>query len=121
VQAVLSQVGMAGAFGGVDVEDSGLHTGIFEVRLHDGASTDRAIERVRAALHEVAETDPEALPPGAVTIENAGVTAFGRIIGGSEADLAVRVQADNLDLALEQAHRVEERLAAVGSLANVRV
>jgi HAE1 family hydrophobic/amphiphilic exporter-1 len=121
VEATLSRIGMSGAFAGIDVEDSGLHTGLFEVQLKEGASTDDAIGRVRAALDEVAATEPEIIPGGSVTIESSGATAFGRIIGGAEADLAVRVQADDLDLALEHARRVEERLRGVTSLANVRV
>lgn len=121
VEAVLSQVGMAGAFAGIDVEDAGLHTGAFEVRLKDDASTDAVTRRIRGELDRIAMTEPDVIPGGSVTIESSGATAFGRIIGGSEADLAVRVQADDLDLALDYARSVEERLRSVESLTNVRV
>src|SRR5690606_16136555 len=121
VEAVLSQVGMSGAFAGIDVEDAGLHTGSFEVRLKDGASTEAVTARIRTALDRIAANEPDVIPGGSVTIEASGATAVGRIIGGSEADLAVRVQADNLDVALAHARDVEERLRAESSLTNVRV
>ncbi|HYJ78458.1 MAG TPA: efflux RND transporter permease subunit [Longimicrobiaceae bacterium] len=113
VAAVFSRIGREAAVAGMDDRESGLHTALLEVRLREGSSTADALRRLRPAL--------AAFPPGAVAVESGQATALGRLLGGGESDLAVRVRGEDLDGALAYAAEVERRLAAVPAVANVRV
>ncbi|MFW6202302.1 MAG: efflux RND transporter permease subunit, partial [Gemmatimonadota bacterium] len=113
VAAVFSQVGRRAAVAGVPDEASGLHTALLDIRLESGAATADVVERIRPALAEY--------PPGAVVIETGQATALGQLLGGGEADLAVRVQGEELDRMLAYAGALESRLAEIPSLTNVRV
>src|SRR5690606_312417 len=61
------------------------------------------------------------LPAGAVSLETGHATALGKLLGAGEADLSVRVQADDLDGALQYATRVASVLGREPRLTNVRI
>jgi hydrophobic/amphiphilic exporter-1 (mainly G- bacteria), HAE1 family len=63
----------------------------------------------------------ERYPLGTVTFEAGGATALGRVLGGSEADVAVRIRGEDLDLAFAHADRVQGLLAEVPGLGSPRV
>lgn len=113
VEAVFTGVGRQVAVAGMDDRESGLNTALVEVRLEDGASTAEALARLRPALR--------GFPAGSVTVETGQATALGRLLGGGEADLAVRVRGEDLDEALAYATAAQRRMAAEPALANVRV
>ncbi|HEY0021614.1 MAG TPA: efflux RND transporter permease subunit [Longimicrobium sp.] len=113
VAAVFTRVGRQLAVAGMDDRESGLNTAVLDVRLKGGQATAAALERLRPGLAK--------FPPGSVTAEFGQATALGKLMGGGEADLAVRVRGENLDSAMAYAARVQRRLAAEPTLANVRV
>jgi HAE1 family hydrophobic/amphiphilic exporter-1 len=113
VAAVFTRVGRQLAVAGMDDRESGLNTAVLDVRLKGGEATAAALERLRPGLAK--------FPPGSVTAEFGQATALGKLMGGGEADLAVRVRGENLDSAMAYAARVQRRLAAEPTLANVRV
>lgn len=113
VEAVFSRVGKQEAIAGVSDRESGLHTAVLDVRLRSGASTDEALRRLRPVLAQV--------PAGALAVETGQATALGRLLGGGESDLAVRVRGDDLDGAIAHAQAVERRLASVPAVTNVRL
>ena len=111
VEAVFTRVGRQAAVAGVD-DASGLHTAVLDVRLGPDARTADVVAVLRPQV---------ARWGGAVAIETGQATALGKLLGGGEADLAVRVRGEDLDATIAYAARVEERLRAVPSLANVRL
>jgi HAE1 family hydrophobic/amphiphilic exporter-1 len=113
VDAVFARVGLQEAVAGVEDEESGLHTAVLEVRLGAGEHTPDALARLRPALAE--------FPAGAVAIETGTATALGRLLGGGEADLAVRIRGDDLAAAWVYARQVEQHLRPLSSLTNVRL
>ncbi len=112
VQAVLARVGKQTAIAGVQEEASDINTVILEVSLRPGAATADVLARLRPALAGI---------PAELTIETGQATALGKLLGGGDADLAVRVRGDDLDAALAHAERVRQRLASLPDLTNVRV
>ncbi len=94
-------------------EATGLHTATFQVRVRDGAGTDEVAGRVRQLASR--------FPPGALNVETGQATALGAMLGGAEADIAVRLRSEDLDLAFATAEDVVARLASVASVANVRI
>ena len=113
VEAVFTRVGRRATVGGVEIDESGLHTAVLDVRLKDGASTADAMSRARSRL--------DASPRGAVSLGTGQATALGGILGESEADIAVRVRGDDLDAAQAHAERLRAELARGDRLANVRL
>ncbi len=113
VDAVFTRVGRQEAVAGVEDQESGLHTAVIEVRLHEGERTARVLDRRRSQL--------EALPAGVLTIETGTATALGKLLGGSEADIAIRVRGDELEAAYLHARVIERELRFVPSLINVRM
>ncbi len=113
VDAVFTRVGRQAAVAGFQDEESGLNTAVLEVRLKPGASTDRVLARLRRVVAR--------LPEGSVAFETGTATALGRLLGGGESDLSVRVRGEDLDAALTYARQVEGRVGRVRSLANVRL
>ena len=113
VEAVFTHAGRQVAVAGIEDEESGLNTAILEVRLHEGESTREALSRLRPG--------GAGFPPGALAIETGEATALGQLMGGGEADLAVRVRGDELERTLGYARAVEERLARDPLLGNVRL
>ncbi|MCI0436670.1 MAG: efflux RND transporter permease subunit [Gemmatimonadetes bacterium] len=112
VNAVLARVGRQTAIAGVQEETSDLNTAVLEVQLNAGESTEDVLARLRPSL--------SAFPAGSITIETGQATALGKLLGGGEADLAVRVRGDDLDGALVHAERVRQRLMTLPALTNVR-
>jgi HAE1 family hydrophobic/amphiphilic exporter-1 len=113
VDAVFTRVGRQDAVAGVEDEEFGLHTAVLEVRIKQGDKTSTALERMASALAEY--------PPGTLTIETGSATALGQLLGGGEADIAVRVRGDELEEAWAHARSVEQRLQQLQSLKNVRM
>jgi HAE1 family hydrophobic/amphiphilic exporter-1 len=112
-EAVFTRIGLQEAVAGVEDEDSGLHTAVLEVRIRSGEPTDVALERMGPTLAQ--------FPPGALTIETGTATALGRILGGGEADLSVRIRGDDLETAWSYARGLEQQLRPTSSLTNVRM
>ncbi len=113
VEAVFSQVGQQVAVAGMDEAETGLHTATLEVRLDEHTSTDAVLTELRPRLRQ--------FPPGAVSISTGQATALGRLMGGGEADIAVRIRGDDLDGALTYAQSLERVLDELPSLTNVRL
>jgi hydrophobic/amphiphilic exporter-1 (mainly G- bacteria), HAE1 family len=113
VAAVFSNVGRDVRAYAEGEETSGLHTATFQLRVVEGERTDLVAERLR----ELAGL----FPPGALSVETGQATALGAMLGGAEADVAVRVRSEDLDAAYEVAEEVRSRLASIASVGNVRV
>src|SRR5690606_37407307 len=113
VAAVFSRIGRQSAVAGIEEEERGLHTALLDVRLVAGARTQPVLERLRPQL--------AALPAGSVALETGQATALGALLGGGEADVAVRVRGTDLDASLAFAEQVRRRVAPLPMLANVRV
>jgi len=113
VAAVFTRIGREVALLGAEERETGLNTASLDVRLRPGRSTAPVVRRLRA--------DGGGLPPEALTIDDGGATALGQLLGGREADLAVRVRGDDLERTLAYARHVEGRLRTVASLSDVRL
>ncbi len=92
---------------------SGLNTAEFQVRLVEGASTSEVLERLRPLAQTV--------PNGLLTFDVGQATALGQVLGGTDADVAVRIQGEDLDLAYARAELVRDRLKGIDVLGNVRI
>ncbi len=92
---------------------AGLHTATLQVRLDERARTEEVVQRVQDVAGD--------FPPDALSFETGQATALGRLLGGSEADIAVRVIGPDLDLAHDFAQVIRERLSGVTEVRNVRV
>jgi HAE1 family hydrophobic/amphiphilic exporter-1 len=113
VEAVFTHVGRRSALLSSDQDDSGLNTALLEVRLRGGKGTEAALARLRPKLKD--------FPPGSLALETGQATALGKLLGGGEADLAVRVRGDDLDAALRYASSVQNKLVNVPEIANVHL
>jgi HAE1 family hydrophobic/amphiphilic exporter-1 len=113
VVAVFSRVGRQGAVAGVEDQESGLNTARVEVRLVEGASTPDAVTRLRERLVGV--------PAEAISVETGTATALGRLLGGEDADIVVRVRGDDLDQLRAYTRLALQRLQGVTLLTNVRL
>ena len=113
VATVFSRIGRQGAVAGLEDEESGLNTAALDVRLAPGHATKEVIARLRPQLPQ--------LPAGALTIETGTATALGRLLGGQDADLSIRVRGDDLDAIRRYAMDVENHLLSVPAVANVRL
>jgi HAE1 family hydrophobic/amphiphilic exporter-1 len=112
VDAVFSRVGRQEAVAGVEDEGSGLNTAVLDVRLHEGAKTRTVLNRMRPGL--------AGFPSEAISVETGTATALGKLLGGTEADLAIRVRGDDIDATFAHAGAVAARLLDVPTLTNVR-
>jgi hydrophobic/amphiphilic exporter-1 (mainly G- bacteria), HAE1 family len=113
VEAVFAQVGRQLAVAGMDDRETGLHTATLEVRLRERTPTEDVLQRLRPSL--------TGFPTGSISISTGQSTALGRLLGGGEADLALRIRGEDLAGALAHAQRLETALAGVPSLRNVRL
>ena len=113
VEAVFGRVGRDVRAYAEGEDETGLNTATFEVRLRDGYLTEAVLNDVRgiADAHQDAE----------LTFEAGQATALGTLLGGAEADVAVRVRGEDLDLMMARALDVKSRLDGIDRLANVRV
>lgn len=114
VEAVFGTVGRDVRRFATSDDASGLHTARFQVRLSEGSESDPAVERLRDRLENAA-------PDATVTILTGQATALGQILGGSEADIAVRIRSEDLDAAFAYAGRLQAGLHDADRVANVRV
>ncbi len=113
VAVVFSRIGRQDALAGTEDEESGLNTSVLEVRLREGAKTAAVIDRVQPIIGSFAA--------GTLTLQTGSATALGRLLGGEDADLSVRIRADDLDRLWAYAQVVAARLQNVPSLRNVRL
>ncbi|MBI4541013.1 MAG: efflux RND transporter permease subunit [Gemmatimonadetes bacterium] len=113
VEAVFSRIGRDPRAVAWDEWETGLHTAILDARLKDGVATDDVLERVQGLA--------DLYPAGTLAFETGQATALGRILGGADAEIAVRVRGEDLDAAFAYAESVRARLAALPALGNVRV
>jgi hydrophobic/amphiphilic exporter-1 (mainly G- bacteria), HAE1 family len=114
VDAVFGHVGRDARRFAASDQAVGLHTAVFQVRLRDGTQTTPVVDRLRAPLG-VAAAD------GVLTIQTGQATALGQLLGGSDADIAVRIRGQDLDRAMEYAGELAARLVAADRLTNLRV
>lgn len=113
VEAVFGRVGRDVRAYAEGQEETGLNTATFQVRLRDGVRTAAVLDRVRGLQGEFA--------PGALSFQEGQATALGAMLGGSDADVSVRVRGEDLNLLMQRAEEVRGRLAGLPMLGNVRV
>ncbi len=113
VSAVFSQVGQQVAVAGMDEAETGLHTATLEVRLEDGVATRDVLDAIAGRLGQY--------PQGSISVSTGQATALGRLMGGSDADIAVRIRGDDLEGALAYARTLEGVMAGIPSLSSVRL
>jgi HAE1 family hydrophobic/amphiphilic exporter-1 len=113
VDAVFSRIGKDVRSYAEAEAASGVNTALFQVRLHPGATTEEVLKRVRSL--------ERAFPQTSLTFETGQATALGQMLGGVDADIAVRVRGEDLDVTFPYAERVRQRLARVPEIGNVRL
>ncbi len=113
VEAVFSRIGKDVRSYAESEEASGVNTALFQVRLRHGASTDEVIDRVRPL--------EETVPEGALAFESGQATALGQMLGGVDADIAVRVRGEDMDQTFPLAEAVRDRLATLPEIGNVHL
>jgi len=113
VAAIFSHVGRDVQAKGEQGQTRGLNTASVQVRLQDGALTEDVVRRVRSV--------EEAFPSGALSFETGQATALGQILGGGDADIAVRVRGEDMDRTFPFADAVRDRLSTLAEVRNVRV
>jgi HAE1 family hydrophobic/amphiphilic exporter-1 len=113
VDAVFSRIGRQVAIAGMSEEETGLNTATLEVRLRPKASTADVMERLTPQLSR--------FPENSIALQTGQATALSRLLGGSEADLAVRVTGEDPDSVFRFAQEVERRLTAVPTITNVQL
>ena len=113
VEAVFSRIGRDVRSYAESEDVSGLNTANFQVRLAPGVATSGVVERLRPL--------GATIPNGLLTFETGQATALGQVLGGTDADVAVRIRGESLELAYDRAELVRERMEGVGALGNVRV
>jgi HAE1 family hydrophobic/amphiphilic exporter-1 len=113
VAAVFSRVGKDVRSYAESEESSGVNTALFQVRLNPGVATDDVLDRVRGLENTFDQ--------GALAFEVGQATALGQILGGVDADIAVRVRGEDLGKTFPMAERVRDHLAELDEVGNVRV
>ncbi|MBI4521032.1 MAG: efflux RND transporter permease subunit [Gemmatimonadetes bacterium] len=113
VEAVFTRVGRDPRAATSGDEVAGLHTAVLDVRVKPDASTDDVVERAR----ERGSRSPAAT----LSFETGRASALGAILGGGEADIAVRLRSEDLDAAFSYAQTLEAKLAALPMLGNVQL
>jgi len=113
-EAAFTRVGRAEAAEVTEREATGVNTAALDVRLRSGARTRRAVERLQAGIGDLLSAE-------ALTIETGRATELGRVLGLGEADVAVRIRAEDLDAALDVAAEVERRLIGLPMLGGVHI
>lgn len=113
IDAVFTSVGRDVSAYAEGEETSGLHTATLQVRVRPGAVTEEVAERMRLLSPQ--------FPPGALSVETGQATALGSMLGGSEADVSVRVRGEDLDLLYTTAEAIAARVGTVEAMGNVRI
>src|SRR5687768_572451 len=111
VDAVFSRIGRQIAIAGMSEEETGLNTASLEVRLLPKRKTADVLDRLTPQLSR--------FPANTIALQTGQATALSRLLGGSEADLAVRVSGEDPDSTFRFARDVEKRLTGVPSITNV--
>jgi HAE1 family hydrophobic/amphiphilic exporter-1 len=111
VDAVFSRIGRQIAIAGMSEEETGLNTASMEVRLLPKRRTADVLARLTPQLSR--------FPANTIALQTGQATALSRLLGGSEADLAVRVTGEDPDSTFRFAQQVEKRLTGVPSITNV--
>ncbi|MEJ2338799.1 MAG: efflux RND transporter permease subunit [Gemmatimonadales bacterium] len=116
VDGVFTRVGRARRGEPAEDELAGLNNAVLEVRLRSkGEPTPRVVSDFRSRLARTG------IDPGAVAIETGRSTALGRTLDLDEADLAVRIQGDELVDLIAVAESTKARLMGLPQLRDVRV
>ena len=113
VVAVFSHIGRDISAQGAEGEASGLHTAQIQIRLDAAAETEVVVNRLQGI--------GGAIDAGALSFETGQATALGRILGGDEADIAIRLRGEDLEESYPFAEEVRSRLATVPEIRNVRI
>lgn len=113
VEVVFTQIGQDVRGYARGDQGTGLNTAKLDVRLLPDVATEDVLDRLRSAK--------DLLPSGTLVLESGQATALGQVLGGSEADIAVRIRADDLTAAFERAELVRDRLNTLAVLGNVRI
>ena len=113
VAAVFSHIGRDVQAKGDEGQAAGLHTARLQVRLDDRAVTETVVGRMQELSG--------GFPPGSLSFETGQATALGQILGGGEADIAVRVRGEFLEETYPFAEQVRQRLATLPEIRNVRI
>jgi HAE1 family hydrophobic/amphiphilic exporter-1 len=113
IDAVFSNVGRDVRAYAAGEEASGLHTASFQVRVREGVASAPVADRMRALASQ--------FPPGALSVQTGQATALGTMLGGSEADVAVRIRSEDLDAAYAVAQQVQGLLSGLSGVGNVRI
>ena len=111
--AIFTHIGRDVQAKGDEGHAAGLNTAAIQVRLEDGAATEDVVRRVRNL--------EGSFPAGALSFETGQATALGQILGGGEADIAVRVRGEDLDRTFPLAEAIRDQLSALTAIRNVRV
>jgi HAE1 family hydrophobic/amphiphilic exporter-1 len=116
VDGVFTRVGRAQRGEPTEDELAGLNSAVLEVRLSPaGEPTARVVSDFRS---RIARTG---IDPGAVAIEMGRSTALGRTLDLDQADLAVRIQGDEMADLVAAAESAKARLVGLPQLRDVRV
>ncbi len=111
VDGVFTRVGRAQRGEPTEDELAGLNSAVLEVRLRPtGEPTSRVVSDFRSRLARTG------IDPGAVAIETGRSTALGRTLDLDEADLAVRIQGDELADLVAVAESAKARLVGLPQL-----
>jgi HAE1 family hydrophobic/amphiphilic exporter-1 len=112
VARVFAQVGRRSAVTGLEVEESGTHSAMLDVELRDGERTAAALQRLERHL--------SSYPPGSVVVESGQATSVGRLLGGGDAAISIRVRGNDASAAMRYATEVTERIRHLPVLSGVR-
>jgi HAE1 family hydrophobic/amphiphilic exporter-1 len=113
VEAVFSRIGKDVRSYAESEESSGVNTALFQVRLRPGARTEDVLGRVRHLEGR--------FPEAALSFETGQATALGQMLGGVDADIAVRIRGEDLDRTFPRAEEVSALLHSVPEVGNVRL
>ena len=113
IEAVFSRIGRDVQAYDEGDEASGVNTAVIQVRLDSDADTEEVLARSRAVESR--------FPAGSLAFETGQATALGQMLGGTQADIAVRVQGEELTAAYAFAEQLRDRLGAVDRIRNVRI
>ncbi|NNF29217.1 MAG: efflux RND transporter permease subunit, partial [Gemmatimonadetes bacterium] len=113
VDAVFSRIGRDVQAYDEGDEASGVNTAVIQVRLDPTADTEEVLARSRSVESR--------FPAGSLAFETGQATALGQMLGGTQADIAVRIQGEELGIIYAFAERLRERLGTVDRIRNVRI
>lgn len=113
VETVFTRVGRDVRAYAEGEEGTGLHTASLQVRVRAGAVTNDVAARARQLSERFLD--------GQLSVETGQATALGAMLGGSEADVSVRVRGEDLDAVYARAQEIAARVTTVDAMGNVRI